>query len=335
MSKRRITIKDVSALAGVSVSTVSRVLNASGPISEDTRKVVEEAAAQLKYQPNPLARGLVKNQLGGVGVLIPWLAGPYFGGFLEGVQGVVRTTSFRLVVSSEEAIKEREHAAMAYLLENDADGVIYYGDSLRPSDIAEINPFGKPVVLIGQPATDAHPCVSINDEMGAFLATRYLIENGHRHIAHMTGHPDAHVTRTRILGYKKALEQAGLPFDPERIVHYHYSEEGGYRCVQELMGRGVEFTAIFCANDQMAIGAYQSLREFNKRIPEDVSLVGFDDIMFTRYMDPPLTSIRVPIVDMGAQAARKLIALIEGREMALPDVPTELVVRQSVRRLPH
>lgn len=331
MTKRRITIKDVSALAGVSVSTVSRVLNASGPISEETRRVVMQAASELKYQPNPLARGLVKNQLGGVGVLIPWLGGPYFCSLLEGVQDVVRDTSFRMVISSEQANREKEAEALAYLLENDADGVIYYGDSLRPQDIAEINPMGKPIVLLGQPVTDEHPCVAINDEVGAFLATRYLIDNGHRQIAHITGDVNQHVTESRLAGYRRALEQAGLSFDPQLVVHANYTEQGGYRSVQQLLGRGVEFTALFCGNDQMAIGAYPSLRDFNKRIPEDVSVVGFDDISFAQYMDPALTTVRVPIHDMGRVAAQTLISMIEGREIVPAPLEAELIIRRSVR----
>ncbi|GGJ24545.1 LacI family DNA-binding transcriptional regulator [Deinococcus roseus] len=333
MSKRRITIKDVSALAGVSVSTVSRVLNASGPISEETRKAVMDAAAELKYQPNLLARGLVKNQLGGVGVLIPWLGGPFFCSFLEGVQDVIRDTPFRLVISSEQAQKAREHDALTYLLENDADGVIYYGDSLRPEDIAEINPQDKPVVLLGQPRTEAHPCVTIDDEVGAFLATRYLLDNGHRQIAHITGEASQHVTETRLGGYRRALSQAGVPFDGRLVFHADYTEQGGYRSVQQLLGRGVDFTAVFCSNDQMAIGAYQALREFNKRIPEDVSVVGFDDISFAQYMHPTLTTVRVPIRNMGSVAARMVIDLIEGREAEHPTLEAELVIRRSVKRL--
>ncbi|GEM47654.1 LacI family DNA-binding transcriptional regulator [Deinococcus cellulosilyticus] len=332
MTRRRITIKDVSALAGVSVSTVSRVLNASGPISEETRKVVMQAASDLKYQPNPLARGLVKNQLGGVGVLIPWLGGPYFCSFLEGVQDVVRDTPFRMVISSEQAVKEKEAEALAYLLENDADGVIYYGDSLRPEDIAEINPLGKPVVLLGQPVTDSYPCVAIDDEVGAFLATRYLIDNGHRQIAHLTGDAQQHVTASRLSGYRRALDQAGIPFDPHLIVHADYSEQGGYRGLQHLLGRAVDFTALFCGNDQMAIGAYQALREFNKQIPEDVSVVGFDNISFAQYMHPPLTTVQVPIRSMGRVAAQILIGNIEGQEVFPAPLEAELIIRRSVLR---
>lgn len=333
MTRKRTTIKDVSVLAGVSVSTVSRVLNASGPISEDTRKLVEAAATQLHYQPNPLARALVSRKLGGIGVLVPWIAGPYFGVFLEGIQQVIRETPYRLVVASGQSDPAIERQTLAYLLQNDADGVIYYGERLLQEELDEINPTGKPLVMLGQDPQQSLHSIGINDEMGAYLATRYLIDHGHQQIAHITGDPRTHVTRSKLSGYRRALGQAGLPFSQNLVVAADYTESGGYQAALKLLA-GPAFTGLFCGNDQMAMGAYQAFRDFNLRIPGDVSVVGFDDILFSRYMHPALTTVRVPIFEMGLAAANTVLGLLNSTEMEVKHpLEPQLVVRHSVLNL--
>ncbi|GGJ48728.1 LacI family DNA-binding transcriptional regulator [Deinococcus roseus] len=333
MTRKRTTIKDVSVLAGVSVSTVSRVLNSSGPISEDTRKLVESAATQLKYQPNPLARGLVNQQLGGIGVMVPWIAGPYFGVFLEGIQRVLRETDYRLVVASGQGNRDNEQETLAYLLNNDADGVIYYGERLSAADLEQINPHMKPVVVMGQDPAELPNNIGIDDELGAYLATRYLIDHGHSEIAHISGDPHTHVTRSKLAGYQRALSQAGLPYRSGLVVSSNYTEPGGYQAALKLLA-GPAFTAIFCGNDQMAMGSYQALRDFNKRIPEDVSMVGFDDILFSRYMHPALTTVRVPIYEMGMAAASTVLRLLDRTHQEVRSVlEPQLIVRHSVLNL--
>ncbi|GEM49031.1 LacI family DNA-binding transcriptional regulator [Deinococcus cellulosilyticus] len=333
MNRKRTTIKDVSVLAGVSVSTVSRVLNASGPISQDTRKLVEAAATQLKYQPNPLARALVSRKLGGIGVLVPWIAGPFFGVFLEGIQQVLKETPYRLVVASGQSNRTTELQTLAYLLQNDADGVIYFGERLSAADLEEVNPAGKPLVVLGHDPEQTVHSIGIDEEMGAYLANRYLIDHGHTRIAHITGDPRTHVTRSKLSGYHRALKQAGVSCPDGLVVAADYTESGGYQAALKLLS-GPSFTALFCGNDQMAMGAYQALRDFNLRIPEDVSVVGFDDILFSRYMHPALTTVRVPIFEMGAAAANTVLGLLNSTDKEVtPGFEPLLVVRHSVLNL--
>ncbi|MEZ4631709.1 MAG: LacI family DNA-binding transcriptional regulator [Deinococcales bacterium] len=329
------TIKEVSRLAGVSISTVSRVLNESGPVSEATKLKVVEVAEQLNYKPNLLARALVTNRSGGIGVSINTIASPFFGAMLEGIESALTKDSY-LLVSTGWAELERERSSVEHLKEH-ADGIIAYFEAMQEEEIIRLSQ-EIPLVIMGRYIFDIAPnCVYLDNEQGGFLATSHLIEHGHKRIAHISGKLNMPDARARLQGYRQALASASIPYDERLVIEADFSELGGQRATERLLERHLNFSAIFAANDQMAAGALLSLKDKSIRIPEDISLVGYDDIILARYLSPSLTTIRQPLREMGKAAAQILLAQLDHdvqRQMEVKHkFEAELISRQSVKSL--
>jgi len=316
------------------------VLNGTVPVADDTRRRVLDAVKEMNYQPNSFARGLVTNRSGGIGVVVNEISSPYYSGLVGGIERVVEQVGAHLLVSSGHATKETELEALTFLRQRRSDAIIFQVDASSDEDIlnwcraAEV-----PMVVVGRFVPDlADACIYLDNERGGFLATDYLIQNGHEQIAFVTGLPTIKDSWERQHGYRRALEAAGLAYDERRVVEGNFVEEGGYRAVRRLLERGVPFSAVFLANDQMAAGAFQAFREAGLRIPEDVSVVGYDDVMFARYLYPALTTVRQPFHEMGQAAARVALSalgsapLSDQKEVRRRFEP-ELIVRQSVKRL--
>ncbi|MFW5899202.1 MAG: LacI family DNA-binding transcriptional regulator [Jiangellaceae bacterium] len=335
------TIKEVSNRANVSASTVSRVLNGTVPVAEATRQRVLDAIAELNYRPNAFARSLATNRSGGVGVSVNDLASPYYGAMVQGVEAEIDAAGMHLLVASGHVDARKERASLEFLLERRSDALIVHLESMSDPEILgfmETMSHEVPLVLLGRYLADAEDrCVWLDNEAGGALATRHLLANGHTRIAHLSGplwFPDA---RARLQGYRHALEEAGLAYDERYVVEADFLEKGGYLATQRLLARHVPFTAIFSGNDQMGAGAIQALRESGFSVPGDISLIGFDDVLFARYLTPTLTTVRQPLAEMGRAAARiALDALdaLDGKETEVPHkFEPALVVRESVRRL--
>lgn len=330
------TIKEVSRHAKVSPSTVSRVLNGSAPVSPEARRRVLEAIQKLNYHPNAFARGLVTNRSGGIGVVVNEISSPFYSGLISGIEQVVEAEGLHLLVSSGHANAQKEREALEFLRQRRSDGLIFQVDASSDYEILEW--FGGleiPFVIVGRFIAEfAERCLWLDNELGGYLATRYLIEQGHRRIAYVAGLPTIRDSWERLHGYRRALEEAGIPFDEMLIAEGTFMEESGQVAMRRLLERQLGITAVFLANDQMAAGAIQALREAGVGVPEEISIIGYDDVHFARYLYPALTTIRQPFAEMGKTAAQMLLAALSGKETEVKRrFEPELVVRQSVRRL--
>jgi LacI family transcriptional regulator len=330
------TIREVSRLARVSPATVSRVLNGTTPVADLTRDRVLKAVAALDYKPNVFARGLATNRSGGIGITVNEVSSPYFGAFVAGVEQVAREQGIHLMVSSGFADAVHEHASIEFLLERRCDGLVVQVEGLADEELIDLVRNGPaPVVVFGRAIAEIEDaCVVMNNERGGALAAEYLLAHGHRRIGHVTGplsFPDA---RERLHGYRRALEAAGVDHVERYVVESNFQEEGGARAAALLLDRAPEITAIFFGNDQMAAGGMRTLREAGLDVPQDISVVGFDDVFLAQYLTPSLTTVRQPLVDMGRAAAHLLLARLQndGREVVHRFDP-ELVERQSVARI--
>jgi LacI family transcriptional regulator len=332
MSKA-ITIHDIAREAGVSPSTVSRVLNGNVPVAEAKRIAVLAAIERRNYRPNIVARGLARGTTGAIGVLTQAISSQFYGEILLGIEQALRGSAYHPVFASANWQTEEEIDALELLVARQVDALIILGglvadDYLR--DLAQ----SIPLVMVGRSVVGLEEhCLRVDDERGAVQATRYLLDLGHRRIVHITGalsHQDA---RDRRAGYCRALEEAGVPIDPQLLIDGDYTELSGLLAIQALLSRGTLFTAIFSANDQMAYGARLALYRRGIRVPEDISLVGFDGLTSSDYTIPPLTTMRQPTLDMGIAAARAALDLLDERSPTLPLLPTELNIRESAAPL--
>lgn len=338
--KEAVTLSDVAREAGVSPSTVSRVINETARVKPKKREAVLKAIERLQYHPNILARGLAQGRSLTIGVVTQEISSPYYGEMLKGVEQALEKTLFHPIFASGHWRADQEEAALKVLVGRRVDALIVMDGSVPEELLLELIK-SMPVVVVGR-KIDGLPCLGIDNFRGAFEGVQHLIELGHRRIAHITGpqsHPDA---IERLNGYKEALRQAGITFDPTLVVEGDYLEPSGLLAVESLLARGSLFTAIFAANDQMAYGANVALYRRGIRVPHDVSLVGFDDLPSSSYFTPPLTTVRQPGLEMGWEAARLVLALLDGNAYTPNALTTRLMVRESTAllrspgvRIPH
>ena len=328
------TIRDVSQLAQVSQATVSRVLNGGAPVSPAKRAAVLAAIERLDYRPNAFARSLATNRSGAIGALVSELSSHVYGDIIRGIESVAEEHGMHLVVSSGHARSDAEQRSYDFLTQRRTDALILQVDATTDDTLAEWSARGElPIVVVGRyiPAL-ADRCVYLDNVTGGALATRHLIERGHRRIAHIAGLmriPDA---RDRLEGYRKGLAAHGIAFDETLVAPGDFVEDGGERAMHSLLERGGDFSAVFVANDQSAAGALKALRDAGKRVPEDVSVIGFDDTLIAHYLSPTLPTVRQPFDEMGQAAAWLALAAIgvaERKEVTRRFEPV-LIERDSV-----
>lgn len=327
-----VTIREVSKRASVSPATVSRVLNGTVPVAEETRRRVLEAIRELDYRPNAAARALATNRSGGIGVTVNDLASPFFAAMIRGIEDVVEAEGMHLIVLSGHAQEAAERRVIDYLREGRADALILHCVALSDEELIALAGESVPMVLIGRYLAELEShCVTLDNEAGGEMATSYLLEQGHRRIGHISGPLWFSDSRDRLLGYRRALERAGIGYDERLVVEADFQEEGGYRAARRLLERDLGVTALFCANDQSAAGALQAVRDAGLAVPEDISLIGYDDVLFARYLYPGLTTVRQPLRDMGRAAAEIALGILDGREAEVRRrFYPSLVERQSV-----
>lgn len=333
---KSITITDIARQAGVSPSTVSRVLNGTKPVAVDKRALVLAAVERLQYRPNEVARGLARGRSMTVGVVVQDIGSPFFAWTISGIEQGLDRAGYRAMLTTthwrmdDEADEGR---SLQLLLERRADGVIVVGGHIPDEQLRMVAAQVPMVVVARRVAGLEDQCIFIDNHDAAYRATRYLIGLGHSRIAHIrgtSGHPDA-VDREE--GYCQALREAGLPVDQRLIVDAQFTEQSGLAGVEELLARGQRFTAIFAANDQSAYGVMLGLFNHGYRIPNDVSVVGFDDQFLSAYTLPPLTTVHQPSLEMGKVAAEGLMRLIDNQAALLPRFPAELIIRKSAMRI--
>lgn len=328
----RVTIRDIANAAGVSPATVSRILNNSAAVDPDKEKLVLQAIERLNFQPNTTAQGLASGRSSTIGVLTQHLGSPFFGDMLLGIELGLRATRYATIFASSQWNLKDDLMVLDTLMRRQVDALIVIGGEIPTERMLELAEH-LPLVVVGRQIEGLeNQCVCLSNFEGAYRATRYLIEMGHTSIAHITGnlsHQDAHDRRE---GYLQALQDANLTINPDYIVTGDYTETSGVMGVARLLAvrDGAPFTAIFAANDQMAAGARLALHRRGIRVPEDVSLVGFDDVPNAPYMTPPLTTIRQPALEMGEKAAQLILAMLENKPVQGVLFPIQLIVRESV-----
>jgi LacI family transcriptional regulator len=327
-----VTIKDVARRAGVSVATVSRVLNKSGPVSPEAAERIHEAADALHYVPHGGARSLITSKTSTIGVLLPDLYGGFFSEMIRGIDQTAQLHGYHLLLSGSHTGKAEMEAAMR-AMRGRTDGIIAMSPHFDAATLVENLPPTLPVILLSCEARDEdYQVIAIDNTGGAEAMVHHLLRLGHRRIAMVMGEKGHFDTAERLQGYRHALQEAGITPDCRYEAQGDFSEASGHRAVQELLALPDRPTAIFCANDSMAIGGLAAVYDAGLRVPDDVTVVGFDDIPLAHYMSPPLSSVHVPVFEMGEHAVTRLIAALNGEpvsERRHERLPTRLVVRSS------
>ena len=326
-----VTIKDVAREAGVSVATVSRVLNGSGPVREQTGQRIREVAGRLRYVPHGGARSLITRKTQTLGVLLPDLYGEFFSEVIRGMDDTAQRHGFHLLISRAHADRHDIEAAMR-AMRGRVDGVVAMSPDGNAQSLLDA-PDLLPVVLLCSAARGAGAAsLTIDNQGGSKAIVGHLVGLGHTRVAIIKGAPRNYDAAERLRGYRAALRQAGITVDASLSAEGAFTEAGGYAAALELLELKPRPTAIFAANDSMAIGALSALRESGVRVPEDIAVAGFDDIPLARYMDPPLSTVRVPTYELGARALEMLLHGVLNRNddpRRRERVSTELVVRRS------
>lgn len=329
-----VTIKDVARQAEVSVATVSRALNGHPRVTPETRERIQRVAAELRFTPSSAARSLITRRTHTVGALLPDLHGEYFSELIRGIDLAARARGLHLLVSSSHG-DASEAAAALRAMHGRVDGLLVMGAHMDVDFLANNLPHGLPAVLMNaDPRDTSHACYRVDNRGGASAMVRHLVQAGHRSVAFVAGPEHNYEALERLAGYREALHQC-LPGTPECVLQGDFTEASGERAGQALANMRQRPSAVFAANDMMAIGCLSSLTQAGLAVPRDIALAGFDDIPISRYVTPALTTVRVPIVELGTLALEELASTIE-----TPDHPggkqhtlrAELVARQSCAR---
>ena len=284
-----VTLGMVAKAAGVSPSTVSRILNGTATVSPEKREAIDDAIRTLGFRPNPVARGLAVGRTLSVGVLTQTINSPFYGEALRGIEDRLEVAGYIPIFVSGHWHEAEERKAMEALMSRRVDGLIVLAGRMS-NEALETYAQQVPMVVVGRELhTDRIFSMVFDNHLGGLLATQHLIECGHRRIAFIAGDPLHKDALDREAGYRAALQRAGIAFDPALVLNGDFTEAGGLMAVDRLLESGLAFSAIFAANDQTAIGAALGLYRRNVRVPDDVSLVGFDDLAPARFSVPPLT----------------------------------------------
>ncbi|MER3481073.1 MAG: LacI family transcriptional regulator [Meiothermus sp.] len=330
----RVTLKDVAKLAGVSAVTVSNVLNHRSNVSEATRARVQEAIQRTGYTVNLAARGLAGGRTNTVGMLVPDLSTQYMGEIVRGASDEVRRSGMEMLISTaSDLTRERNQVAF---LQGITDGLLLLLPRTPDETLAVLEQAGVPVVVIDHRGTEIMlPSVDVDNYSGARLAVEHLLALGHRRIGLVSGPKGYGASSARLRGYKEALLAAGIPFDKTLVAPGDFLQPGGFNAGKKLLSLPEPPTAIFAASDLMAFGVMEAIKEQGLRVPQDISVIGFDDIPMASQVYPPLTTIRQPLYQMGVAAARMMIALLQGVKPPLSRItlPTELVERATTARI--
>ena len=330
--RMKATIRDVAREAGVSVATVSRVLNNSGPVGGETRRRILEVAAALRYTPDSAARSLITRRTNTIGILLPDLYGEFFSEVIRGIDATAQRGGYHLLVSSSHNDKGALEAAMR-AMRGRVDGLVVMSPDVDAHALVANLADTTPVVLLNCDVEGtAFDSLNIDNFGGASAMVTHLLGRGHRRIAFVGGSERNHDAAERLRGYRATLSAAGIAPKPEWERAGDFTEAGGYRAATEVIALDPRPTAIFAANDSMAIGALSALREAGIQVPGDVVVVGFDDIPIARYMSPPLTTVHVEINELGERATRMLLQAVEEKNQHVKvqeTLPTALVIRES------
>jgi LacI family transcriptional regulator len=331
------SITEVARLAGVSVATASRVVSSADyPVSAATRERVLDAARTLDYVPNALARGLHKRQIGVVGVIVHDLSDPYFAEIVRGVEDAASSSGYLVIACSTELSAERENSQVRLLRSMRVAAVIFAGSGLDdpvlneelPRHAAAMRAYGAAMVHLS-PHALGQPEISVDNAGGIAEMIAALVRLGHRRICFLAGPTALYVARERLAGYRRGLDEAGIALDERLVLPTGFSAEDGAAAVDALLDGGAEFTAIACANDMLALGALQRLHERGIAVPGQVSVAGFDDVPVAAMTAPSLTTVRLPLRDIGRLGFQAAVRQLAGEAVQPQVLATEVVLRDS------
>lgn len=329
------TLRDVAEVAGVHPATASRALNPAtrGLVNADTARRVIKVAEQLGYQPNPIARGLKTAKSGTIGLVIPDLTNPLFPPIVRGIEDVLEPAGYSGLIVNTDNDPSREQAQVDRLRSRQVEGLIVATARTEHPLLEELHRQGVPMVMVNRrPHNVDVPSITADDAAGVELAVRHLAGLGHRRIAHLAGPPSTSTGIVRSRAFTAAIHELGLEEDPELVVCASYwSESAGADALRALIDSGTEFTAVVAGNDLIALGCYDVFRERGIACPEELSVVGFNDMPFLDKLRPPLTSVATPHQQIGAEAARLLLEAIADPDRPARSVllPLSLAVRGS------
>lgn len=327
------TMLDVSLRAGVSKATVSRVLNGTGQVKESTRKRVFAAMEELGYRPNFLAQSLANRTSNSIGLVVSTFDGFYFGRLLQQASRQTEAYGKQLIVTDGHDAPDREELAVQMLADRRCDAIILYTRFMSEKAIIRlIDETPVPLIVINRELHQAHDkCVFFEQQDAAFQAVEYLITQGHHDIACITVPGHTPTGKARLMGYRKALEKHGIPWDPAKVKYGDSTMTRGYELCREFLQEGVSVSALFACNDDMALGASKALYQAGLRIPQDISLFGFDDAPSARWLEPGLSTVYLPIDTMITTAIDQAIRLANKETIAaIPPFTGTLVLRESV-----
>lgn len=335
MSRRSssVTIRDVARKAGVSVATVSRYINRNTTVSPKVSERLDAVLTELKYVPHAAARHLASRKTRVIGLLLNNLHNDFFVPLLNGVEAVVRKKGYNLIIATYHA--SSRNAMPPPIGPHNTDGLLVFSDGLFDEDLVHLNSIGFPMVLVHRtpPPSLAIPSVTVeNVEITRTLVEHLIKVHGKRHILFLRGPIHQEDSLRREAGYKSALLANGMPFDENLILNGDFERDTAYQAIDEFLknDRRIEFDAVFSGDDDAAIGVMRALQQHGYRIPEDIAVIGFDDLGFAPFLNPPLTTVRAPTEAVGRIATERLFGLLENQPSdEVMMLPTEIIFRRS------
>lgn len=332
-----VTIYDVAKRAGVGIGTVSRVLNNSPHVRDSTRQRVLQAIAELDYQPNPMARGLTLKKTATIGIVVPFFLRPFFVEVLRGVDSELVQRGYNLILYNVEQKQSKDYYLRELPMRRRVDGLLLISLWLEDADVQAIKRTQIPTVLVDS-QYPAFSSVAVDNVTGAQMAVTHLIRQGHRRIGFISGLLDDPfgfpTSRERFAGYRQTLAEHGLPFREDYHQIGEFTAQSGYECMERLLAVEPPPTAVFATSDTQAVGALRAIRESGRRVPDDVALVGYDDIEVSEYVG--LSTVRQPMFQMGQEGVRLLLAQLNdgasAHEPAHLNLPVEMIVRETSER---
>jgi len=328
-----VTIRDVAKQAGVSVATVSRYINRNAPVSVEVASRLDKVMAKLKYMPHAAARHLASRKTRVIGLLLNNLHNDFFVPLLNGVEAVVRSKGYNLIVATYHASSRNETPPP--IGPHNTDGLLVFSDGLVDEDLANLNASGFPMVLVHRtpPPSLKIPSVTVENVEITHKLVEHLIQvHGKRRIIYLRGPVNQEDSLRRETGYKSALEANGIPFDEDLILNGEFERDIAYQVLHDFLGNGrrVAFDAVFTGDDDAAIGVLKALHERDCKVPEDIAVIGFDDMGYAPFLNPPLTTVRAPTEEVGRISTERLFGLLENQPTdEVMILPTEIIFRRS------
>lgn len=334
MKKNHVTIKDIAKSAGVSTATVSMILNKKDQnISQPTRDKVLKIAKDFNYIPNSMARSLVTSRTKILGLILPDIVNPFFPEIARGAEDKAREAGYSIIICNTDDNIDQENKYIHMLSEKMVDGIILTHSANRHNEMSGLETCRMPIILIDRDYDSPNILgkVLVDNSKASSDAVNYLVQKGYKKIAYIAGPLDTGTARDRLEGYKKALMGNNIKYNESLVRSGEYKAKWGYEAAENLLNSGLDFQAIFCGNDAIAIGAMKKLREVGISIPGNIAVMGFDDIYIASMVDPELTTIKQPNYSMGYEAVKMMIDSLEGKKIENKNLilETELIVRKS------